>query len=174
MALDPTEKQPAQRIVIQPSQDPLWEERERSRTNVRQLAWLMDTAFVIPGTKFHVGLDAVIGLIPFFGDLIGMAVSSYLVMIAARLGVPRSVIMRMLLNMGADVVLGIIPVAGDLLDAAWRANSRNAALLERALNDPKGTGRSSVWVLVGLGVLLLAMLGGTLALTLWVFRLIFS
>jgi len=173
MALQPTHPEPAPRIVIQPSQDPHWEERERSRSNVRQLAWLMDRAFVIPGTKFRVGLDAFIGLVPVVGDLIGMAIGSYLVMTAARLGVPRTVIMRMLLNMGTDVALGAVPVAGDVLDAAWRANSKNAALLERAMNDPKGTGRSSFWMLFGLSVLLLAMTAGVVALSVWVFRMIF-
>ena len=168
-----TALQPAPRIIIQPSQDPEWESRERTRANVRQLAWLMDTAFVIPGTKFRVGLDAIIGLIPFAGDLIGMAVSSYLIMTAARLGVPRSVIMRMLMNTGTDVALGAVPLAGDVLDAAWRANARNAALLERSLDDPKSTGRSSFWLMVGLAALLLAMTVGTITLAIWLFRLAF-
>src|SRR5262249_38815693 len=83
---------------------------------------VLDSSFEIPGTKFRVGLDPIVGLIPVVGDLIGMLISGYIIMLAARLGVPRAVLGRMLINVAADTVLGAVPVAGDVLDAAWRAN----------------------------------------------------
>jgi hypothetical protein len=164
--------EPPTRIIVQSSQDPHFEDRERARGQVRQLAWFLDSAFVIPGTKYRIGLDPIIGLIPFVGDLIAMGIGSYLVLTAARLGVPRAVVLRMLLNVGTDVVLGAVPVVGDVLDAAWRANAKNAALLERALADPKKTGRSSAWMLVGLSLLLLALTAGAVLLTIWLAKLI--
>jgi hypothetical protein len=37
----------------------------------------------------------------------------------------------MLLNILVDLVIGAIPFLGDLFDFAWKANSRNLALLEK-------------------------------------------
>jgi hypothetical protein len=122
----------------------------------------------VPGTRYRIGLDPLIGLIPVLGDLIAMAIGSYIVLTAARLGVPRAVVMRMLVNLGIDVVLGAVPFAGDVLDAAWKANSRNARLLEQALDDPKRAGRSSFWALLGLFTVMLVLLVGSIALSVWV------
>ncbi|MDB5312883.1 MAG: hypothetical protein JWO38_7085 [Gemmataceae bacterium] len=125
---------------------------------VRALAKLMDTAFVVPGTNIRIGLDSIIGLIPGIGDVIGSVIGGYIVMVASRMGVPRVVIWRMLLNLGIDTVVGAVPVVGDMLDVAWKANVMNVALLEKALADSKAARRGSVWVLVGLvcAVVLLA------------------
>lgn len=125
---------------------------------VRQIAWLMDSAISIPGTRFKVGLDALIGLVPGFGDAVGMLVGSYLVMIGARAGVPRAVLLRMVANVGVDAAVGAVPLVGDVLDVAWRANAKNARLLEQALTEPERTRRSSVWTLVGL-VLAVVLIG---------------
>jgi len=96
------------------------------------LAWWLDSAIVVPGTRFRVGLDALIGLVPGIGDLIGAALSAYIVAAAARRGLPRSVLFRMALNVGLEALVGVVPIVGDLFDAAWKANQRNVALLSRA------------------------------------------
>jgi hypothetical protein len=164
--------QPPPRIIVQPSQDPNWQERETAREQVRRLAWLLDSAFVIPGTNFRIGLDPILGLIPVLGDLISMAIGGYLIVLAGRIGVPRPVLARMFLNLGTDAVLGAVPVAGDVLDAAWRANAKNAALLERSLADPKGTARASIWYLIGLSALFIGITVGTIVLLVWLVRLL--
>ena len=171
--LSPRPADPPVRIIVPSSAPPpAGDERERARANARQIAYWLDSALVIPGTNFRIGFDALIGLIPFLGDLIGMAISSYLVLTAARLGVPRVVLMRMLLNVGTDVALGAVPLAGDFLDAAWRANAKNARLLEQALADPKATGRSSFWVVFGMLAALLALCVGAIVLTVWLVSLV--
>ena len=152
---------PRGQVVVRPG------EVDRARENARQLAWFLDNSFEIPGTRYRIGFDPLIGLIPVLGDLIAMAIGGYLVMTAARLGVPRTVVMRMLVNLGIDVVLGAIPFVGDVMDAAWKANTRNARLLDQALADPKRAGRSSFWALLGLFAILLVMLAGALALSIW-------
>ena len=48
---------------------------------------------------------------------------------AARLGVPKAVLARMLANLGVDFAVGLVPLVGDLADLAWKANRRNARLL---------------------------------------------
>jgi hypothetical protein len=101
-----------------------------------------------------------------------MAIGGYIIMVGARLGVPRAVLMRMLVNVGTDALLGSVPVAGDVLDAAWRANAKNARLLDRALDDPRAAGRSSLWMLILVGALVLAIGVGGILLTVWLIRLL--
>ncbi len=125
-----------------------------TRERLRQLAWLLDSSIPVPGTRFTIGLDALIGLFPFLGDLVGVLLSSYVVGEAARLGAPRSVLMRMAANVGIEGVVGVVPFAGDVFDAAFKANQRNVRLLESWLDAPRKAERSSRL----LGV---AVVGGT-------------
>jgi hypothetical protein len=93
----------------------------------------MDGAFVIPGTKVRVGLDAIIGLVPIAGDLIASLVSSYLIWEARQLGASRWVIGRMIANTTIDTLFGVVPIVGDAFDVLFRANLKNLALLRRHL-----------------------------------------
>ena len=156
--------------VIKPSQPPTLitaPETADHLTVVKALARVMDTAFHIPGTNVRVGLDSIIGLIPGIGDAIGSLIGSYIVLVAARLGVSRAVLLRMMLNLGIDTVIGIIPIVGDALDVAWKANVMNAKLLERALAEPRATSRASAWMLVGLALGLVAIIAGGIVLGVW-------
>lgn len=113
------------------------------RERLRWLAWLLDSSIPVPGTRFTVGVDALIGLFPVAGDLVGAALSSFILKEAARLGAPNSVLLRMSFNVALEGVVGMIPLAGDLFDAAFKANQRNVKLLEAWLDDPRRTVRSS-------------------------------
>jgi hypothetical protein len=123
----------------------------------RTLARLLDTAITIPGTGIRFGADAVLGLVPGLGDVAGALLAGYLVLLAERLGAPRSVILRMLGNVALDTLGGTVPVAGDVFDVAFKSNVRNVALLERALERPAETRRASrllVWgTIAGLALL---------------------
>ncbi len=134
---------------------------------VRALARLLDEAVTVPGTNFRVGLDAALGLIPVIGDVAGGLIGGYILLTAARLGVPRVVLARMLLHVAADSALGVVPLAGDVLDAAWRRNSKNARLLESHILDPRGTTRGSWLTVAGLAVVLLAVVTTTIAVGVW-------
>jgi hypothetical protein len=125
---------------VQSVEDPgVRETRER----LSWLAWLLDSSIPIPGTRLTVGLDALIGLFPVIGDLIGVLLSSYILSEAARLGAPKVVLWRMAFNVGVEGVVGIIPFAGDVFDAAWKANQRNVRLLDGWLERPEKAERSS-------------------------------
>lgn len=136
--------------------------------SVQNLAWILDSALPIPGTRFRVGLDPLIGLIPGFGDLIGMVIGLYIITTAERAGVSRAVLMRMVGNVGVDAAVGAVPFAGDLLDATWRANAKNARLLEQALADPDRTHRNNRWTLflAAFAVVTITVLGLALAIAL--------
>jgi hypothetical protein len=116
-----------------------------ARERLRKLAWLFDSSISVPGTRFTVGLDALIGLIPVLGDLIGVALSSFILAEANRLGAPKSVLWRMAGNVGIEGLAGMIPFAGDVLDAVFKANQRNVRLLDAWYQNPGKTERASRW-----------------------------
>ena len=126
---------------------------------LRALTRLMDEAVALPGTKFRVGLDSLLGLIPGVGDLAGAAVSGYALLVAVRLRAPVSVLLRMLVNIGVDALAGFVPLLGDLFDLTWKANRRNLWLLEQYLERPASTTRTSRSVVLGVSALFVLLLG---------------
>ncbi len=98
---------------------------------LRRLAWLIDGAFTLPGTRFRFGLNSVVGLVPVGGDAVLGVISLYIIYEAAQLGVPRPQLARMLGNVALEVAGGSVPVLGDLFDMALKANLRNLAIIER-------------------------------------------
>lgn len=138
-----------------------WKEEIRNRNEVRRrlnrLAWLLDSSIPIPGTRFSIGIDALIGLVPFIGDLVGVLLSSTILVEAARLGAGRSVLARMALNVAVEGLAGLVPFAGDVFDAAWKANQRNVRLLNQWLDQPQRAERSSVLLVAGLVAGLVAL-----------------
>jgi hypothetical protein len=123
----------------------------------RTLARLLDSAVKVPGTGIRFGADALLGLVPGLGDVAGAAMAGYLVILAQRLGAPRAVVLRMLANVAVDTVGGTVPLLGDLFDVAYKSNTRNLALLERAIERPADATRTSRFVVVAtlLGLVLL-------------------
>lgn len=103
---------------------------------VDDLAWLLDNSIYIPLINYRIGLDAIIGLLPGLGDVAGLILSSFIVLQALRLRVPKAVLLRMVLNIGMEALIGLIPVVGDLFDATFKANARNVRLLRLALAQP--------------------------------------
>jgi hypothetical protein len=120
---------------------------------LRTLAWLLDNSIPLPG-GYRIGIDALIGLVPGVGDAVGALISAYIVNEARALGAPRSVLLRMISNVMIETVIGSIPFAGDLFDAAFKANTRNLALLARYQLDPIGSRRGSRWFVIGFFLLL--------------------
>ena len=101
---------------------------------------------------------------PFIGDLIGVLASSYILAEAARLGVGRSVLMRMALNVAVEGIVGLVPLAGVVFDAAWKANQRNVRLLERWMEEPRHAERASRALVAGIALALLALVATALLL----------
>ena len=127
---------------------------------LRRLAWLLDSSIPIPGTRLTIGLEALIGLIPGLGDLIGVVLSSYILREAHAMGVSKGVLARMALNIAVEGVVGAVPVAGDIFDAAWKANQRNVQLLNAWVEHPTRearAGRAYLALLLAGVVLLLAL-----------------
>lgn len=124
------------------------EEVRRVATVVR---WL-DDLVRIPGTRFGIGLDPIVGLVPVVGDLITGAIGLTVLVSARRRGVPRVVLARMLLNLGLDALLGALPVVGDVFDLVWRSNTRNLELLERHQGELEPAARPADYAVLAAAV----------------------
>lgn len=123
---------------------------------LRALSRLLDSAIAIPGTRYRIGLDPILGLLPGGGDTAGMLMSLYIVLEAARLGASRSVLGQMAFNILLETLVGTVPVLGDVFDATWKSNVRNIQLLEEHLNLPhfRRSRHHGFAVLLVLGLLL--------------------
>jgi len=135
-------------------QDPLYEEYTDSKGRVRQRkrelppglskrdadilkkvkkrAHYLDKGFNLCGLKF--GYTFIIGLVPFIGDFSDAILNYYLVVrVARKADIPDWLLSKMLTNNAVSVGIGFVPLVGDVLLASWKANSRNAHLLEEFL-----------------------------------------
>jgi len=130
--------------------------------NYALLTRLLDHAFRVPGTQWRFGLEAILGLLPGVGDILGSAVGAYSIWIARRVGAPLSIQARMLLNLGLDAAVGAIPLAGDLFDFAFKAHVRNQTLLASWLAKPHEMRRTSVALLWAILAVLLIILAAAL------------
>lgn len=118
--------------------DTLHQRRQRSLGRIRKLASWLDDALRIPGTNIRLGLDSIIGVIPGFGDTVGLLLSGVVIAEAVRLQAPAGILIRMLVIAAVDYCVGLIPIAGDIFDVYWKANTRNLGLLEAWLASETG------------------------------------
>jgi hypothetical protein len=130
-------------------------DEEKRIFRLDRLSQLLDTAFRIPGTDIRIGFDAILGLIPGVGDTLGAVLSSYIIFEAARLGLPKRVLVRMAGNVAIESIVGAVPIFGDIFDIAWKANVKNFTLLRAHLSHRAPKERSShqimrlfVWVII--------------------------
>ena len=137
----------------------------------RFLADLLDQRFTIPGTSIRIGLDPIIGLIPGIGDLVANVTGSLILLIAARIGVPKIALVRMGFNVAINTLLGAVPFFGDVLSIWFRSNVRNVELLQRYLGRPARRAAFGDWLLVAvLLILLLVLIASIVIAGVWVAR----
>lgn len=149
---------------------------DRFRSSQR-LSWLLDSSIPLPG-GFRIGLDGLLGLIPGVGDAIGGGLSTWILYQAYKLGVPKVVLARMMINILIDAVVGAIPFFGDLFDFFWKANLKNVALLDSYRYSPVQTTRrsaaSTAVFFVGVVVIAFAVVYTVIALLTLVWRAAFG
>ncbi len=131
--------------------------QEQRLEALRQVSRLLDSAFVVPGTTYRIGLDPILGLVPGLGDLVSPLFMIGLLWQSRDLGVPRVVQLRMLVNVAIDSIVGMVPLAGDLFDFAWRSNDRNMALLDQHAYEERPASAGD-WLFVILMIALLVVI----------------
>jgi Domain of unknown function (DUF4112) len=123
---------------------------------LRRISDLWDRAFGIPGTKWRVGLESLVGLLPVGGDVVGLGISIYILWQVVQFNLPKTILVRMVINIAIDALVGAVPILGDLFDVTWKANTKNVNLLESHLQQPNQSRRADrrfLWLLFG-GLLL--------------------
>jgi len=103
-------------------------------TKVKRRAYRLDMSlFNCCGIRF--GWSSVIGIIPGIGDVIDafMAVMVLRTCEQVEGGLPADVKSKMYVNIMLDFGIGLVPFLGDIADALFRANTRNAVVLEKYL-----------------------------------------
>jgi Domain of unknown function (DUF4112) len=136
---------------------------ETQLAQLRQLSNLWDQAIGIPGTQWRIGLESIIGLLPIGGDWIGLVMSSYILFHAVKFNLPRTVMVRMVLNVLIDAIVGAVPLLGDLFDTTWKANTKNVNLLEAHLKSPiksQKADKLALWLLFGGCIAIVVLLLG--------------
>lgn len=123
---------------------------------LRRVAELMDSAFVVPGTTYRIGLDPIIGLVPWIGDLVSPVFTVALLWQARDIRIPKVVLLRMIFNAAIDALIGTVPVLGDLFDFGFKANQMNFALLEKhAYEEHRASAGDWLFVLLMIAVVVL-------------------
>lgn len=110
---------------------------------LKHLAQLLDTQFKFPGTNFRFGIDPIIGLIPFAGDIITLGISTILISYMAFYGASGKLILKMLSLVAIDFLVGLIPIAGQLSDFFIKVNERNIKMYIEYIEEEKHQG--SAW-----------------------------
>lgn len=90
---------------------------------------LMDSQFRILGFRF--GLDPLLGLIPWAGDLITGCIALYLLWIGRKMNLPQEALYAMAKNLIVDLILGSLPFVGDIADFFYQANTKNLEILRK-------------------------------------------
>lgn len=148
------------------------DEGKRSTSSV--IASLMDDFIRIPGTDIRFGLDPILGLFPGLGDMVASLVGVAILGEASRRGVSRLALVTMALNILANAAVGSIPVVGDLFSVWFKSNRRNHDLLQKALSTEvspaerekavRDASRFAVLLMVGVSILVILILVGTITL----------
>jgi len=136
------------------------------------VARLLDSAVPVPGTSFRFGLDPILGLVPGIGDIVSPLFTVGIIWQARDLGIPRVVMMRMIINVALDTLVGLVPILGDLFDFAWKSNNQNLVLLEQHAFEERGPSAGD-WSFVIMSIALLLVIAAVPFLLLgWILSLI--
>ena len=104
------------------------------RRRIEAMEKVLERMFVVPGINRPVGLDVILDLVPFAGDLIGTALGAWIVWEARNLGMSKWQIARMAGNVGIDTLLGAIPFVGAIPDFLFRSNTRYLRIIRLHLD----------------------------------------
>ena len=147
---------------------------QRALARLRTIARLFDQAFVVPGTDWRFGIDALFGLVPGIGDIAGAVVAVYALRVARLLRAPAAIQLHMLSNIAIDALVGTVPLFGDLFDFVYKAQTRNLALLDDWLASPHKTSRRSRLALLLMPLVIVLVFATLTILGVWMLYLFFS
>ncbi len=110
---------------------------------------ILDTFFVIPGTRIRFGVEPIIGLIPILGDQVTSLISAALLYRSVQHRLPKIALVRMALNILINAVVGMVPLVGDLFVLWYKPNIRNYNILQRYAGQANAVTRGD-WLFVSI------------------------
>jgi hypothetical protein len=130
-----------------------------------RLARLLDDFIRIPILNVRVGLDPILGLVPWAGDTLSALFSLFLIGSAIQYRAPKVVILRMAMNVAFDYLVGIIPFIGDASDFFVKSNRWNMNLLRRYAQERRRPSVSDYLFVTAVIMALVSLIVGGIALT---------
>lgn len=150
--------------IIEPygaSREILEREERAEIEDLERLARILDDFIRIPILNIRIGLDPILGMVPWAGDTLSALLSLYLIGSAIRYGLPKIIILRMAMNVAFDYLIGVIPFVGDASDFFVKSNRWNLNLLRKHAQERRKPSLSDyLFVIVVIGALLLLIAGG--------------
>jgi len=126
-----------------------------------RIALLLDDFIRIPILNIRIGLDPILGLLPWVGDTLTALFSIYLIGSAIQYRLPKVIILRMALNVAFDYLLGVIPFVGDATDFFVKSNRWNMNLFRRYAQERRRPSPSDyLFVILVIGALVSLIAGG--------------
>lgn len=101
---------------------------------IEKLVSLLETDLIkIPIINLPIGLDGVIGLVPFIGDLLTGVLSLGIALYLTDLTkLSWQQLLGMYTNVGIDILTGSVPIFGDIFDFFFKANYYNLNIAKAA------------------------------------------
>jgi Domain of unknown function (DUF4112) len=116
---------------------------------IQLVSRILDTFFVIPGTRIRFGIEPIIGLIPILGDQVTSLISASLLYRSVQHRLPKIALVRMALNILINAVVGMVPLVGDLFVLWYKPNIRNYKILQRYAGQANAVTRGD-WLFVSI------------------------
>lgn len=142
---------------MEPNKHLINQKRQKDFAWIEQFAALLDNKYSIGGFRF--GLDPLLNLIPYAGQVVSFLMSLGLVMVMLRNGVGTKVGVKMLLNILYDAILGSIPFIGYAFDFFNKANKKNVKLLREYYFEDKHQGSATRLLVTLLIIIVLLCIG---------------
>ena len=155
----------------------LYQKVPKDLRDIAKVVKLMESSFRIPFTNRTFGLEPIIGLVPVIGDSFGFIITSWIMITLLKNGASGKVIAKMFVNIFIDLALAFMPVLGNIIDFFFKTNQRNLSLAVEhyQYGTNQGSAKSVILpIILGLSVMFITMLVGTIFLVIYFFQLLFN
>jgi Mg2+/citrate symporter len=141
---------------------PIADRREGAEAEtLGRIAWILDDLIRIPILNIRIGLDPILGLVPWLGDTATAIFSLYLIGSAIYYRLPKVIILRMAMNVAFDYLIGIVPFIGDATDFFIKSNRWNLSLFRQYAQERRKPSLSDyLFVILVIGALIALIAGG--------------
>jgi hypothetical protein len=155
----------------------LYQKVPKDLRDIAKVVKLMESSFRIPFTNRTFGLEPIIGLVPVIGDSFGFIITSWIMITLLKNGASGKVIAKMFVNIFIDLALAFMPVLGNIIDFFFKTNQRNLVLAVEHYQYGKNQGSAKsvlLPIILGLSIMFITMLVGTIFLVIYFFQLLFN